>query len=46
MNKFLRDISYIGIRNVIKKQNKLYDQYLNSHRLPTYPKIVVYTSEP
>jgi hypothetical protein len=44
MNKFLRDASYIGVRNAVARVNPNFDQYLTANRLPSVPRIVVYSS--
>lgn len=46
MNKFLRDYSFMALRNRIGKMNPGFDQNLTSSRLPRMPRIVVYSNSP
>lgn len=43
MNKFLRECSFMGIRNRVNKLQPGFDQYLTASRLPKVPRIVVYS---
>lgn len=45
MNKLLRDLSYVGVRNVVSRSMPGFDQYLSASRLPAVPRIVVYTAD-
>jgi hypothetical protein len=45
MNKFLRDLSYVGVRNAVARTLPNFDQYLTASRLPPVPRIVVYSSD-
>lgn len=43
MNKFLRECSFMGVRNRVNKLQPGFDQYLTASRLPKVPRIVVYS---
>jgi hypothetical protein len=45
MNKFLRELSFMGIRNRVNKLYPGYDQYLTASRLPAVPRLVLYAQE-
>lgn len=45
MNKFLRDLSYVGVRNAVSRAIPGFDQYLTASRLPNVPRIVLYAGE-
>ena len=42
MNKLLRDLSYVGIRNAVSRSMPNFEQYLSATRLPQVPRIVLY----
>lgn len=37
-------MSYIGVRNAVSKRLPGFEQYMTAHRMPTFPKIVVYSA--
>jgi hypothetical protein len=44
-NKIMRGNGQNQLINQLRRQSPNYDQYLAKHRFPSFPKIVLYTSE-
>ena len=43
MKKFMRDISYVGVRNALRKSYPELESYYQQYRTPVVPRIVVYS---